>query len=195
VARRWLLVLALAAAVVPAVVAVAWAGEDGSAGPSPVLETEPLFDDEAGGEVDADDPAIWKHPSDPEASLVVGTAKNGGLRVFDLRGRTLQRIAAPPAPGRDDAVGRFNNVDVAYGVKIGGARLDVALVSDRGRDHVRAYAIDPKAAKAGKAPLRDVTTRHPAFVFSADQDEVKSIRRPTAWPPGTTPRAAGPTSW
>jgi 3-phytase len=116
------MVLALAAAGVPAVVAVAWAGEDEAAGPTPVLETEPLFDDDAGGNADADDPSIWKHPTNPGSRLIVGTAKDGGLRVFDLRVRTVQSIPAPPAPGKDHAPGRFNNVDVAYGVKIGGKR-------------------------------------------------------------------------
>ena len=35
---------------------------------------------------DADDPAIWVNPSDPAASLVLGTDKYNGLHVFDLKG-------------------------------------------------------------------------------------------------------------
>ena len=37
----------------------------------------------AGGNADADDPAIWRNPADPDRSLVVATAKEGGLRVYD----------------------------------------------------------------------------------------------------------------
>src|SRR5688572_22724947 len=63
------------------------------------VETPALFDDEAGGDADADDPAIWVHPRDRARSLVIGTAKNGGLRVYDLAGREVQAIATP-ADGR-----------------------------------------------------------------------------------------------
>src|SRR5262245_27646448 len=74
------------------------------------VETPALFDDAAGGDADADDPSIWVHPWDRRYSLVIATAKNGGLRVYDLRGREVQSIATPPAPGPDDEPGRFNNV-------------------------------------------------------------------------------------
>jgi len=61
-----------------------------------VAETASNFDDEAGGDADADDPAIWVHPTRPADSIVVGALKNGGLTVFDLRGRELQHVATPP---------------------------------------------------------------------------------------------------
>ena len=32
----------------------------------------------------ADDPAIWRNPADPAASLIVGTDKKAGLHVYDL---------------------------------------------------------------------------------------------------------------
>lgn len=38
-----------------------------------VLETKPSLDDD-----DADDPAIWVHPTDATRSLVVSTLKEGG---------------------------------------------------------------------------------------------------------------------
>src|SRR5262245_26431416 len=77
------------------------------------LETAPLFDDEAGGDADADDPAVWVHG---RTTLVFGTKKNAGLDVYGLDGRTLQSI--PSAPGR------FNNVDVLNNVRLGGRTLD-----------------------------------------------------------------------
>lgn len=135
-------------------------------------ETPALFDDEAGGEADADDPAIWVDPRDAAASLVIGTAKTGGLRVHDLAGRELQSIAAPPAPGPEAKPGRFNNVDVVLGVKLDGRKVDVAVVTDRGRDRLRFYAIDPGAVAAGRAPLRDVTADDVPLLFSADEAAV-----------------------
>jgi 3-phytase len=137
---------------------------------TPVRESASRFEDDDGA--DADDPAIWVNPLFRGRSVVVGTLKDAGLTVFDLAGRTLQDVSAPPAPGAEDAPGRFNNVDVIYGARVGGGVRDLALVSDRGRDHVRAYAIDALAASLGRAPLRDVTAEQPPFVFNETQDEV-----------------------
>ncbi|XKJ34220.1 phytase [Streptomyces sp. 147326] len=139
------------------------------------LETPSLFDDEAGGNANADDPAIWRNDKDPDRSLVIATAKEGGLRVYDLDGRQVQSLPAPPPPGDGDAPGRFNNVDLITGLRFpGGARHDVAVVSDRGRDQLRVYRIDPRRPSA---PLVDVTDESAApQVFSADQDEVNDQR-------------------
>jgi 3-phytase len=115
-------------------------------------ETASNYDDEAGGDADADDPAIWVNPDRPAESVVVGTLKNGGLTAFDLRGRELQHIDTPPG-------GRFNNVDV-----IG----RYAVVSDRGLDRIRVYRIDPRAGQV----LTEVTTANPPLAFSADETEV-----------------------
>lgn len=147
--------------------------------PDPVraqAETAANFDDDAGGLADADDPAIWVHPAEPEHSIVVGTVKNGGLTVFDLNGRELQRVAAPPAPAPGTEAGRFNNVDILAGVRISGHTMDVAAVSDRGRDRLRIYAIDPRGARAGRSVLTDVTTTAPALVFSATEADVEQQR-------------------
>jgi 3-phytase len=148
-----------------------------AAAPAPTAsaESETRFDDEAGGDADADDPGIWVHPWLPGRSVVVGTLKNAGLTAFDLEGTTLQDIPAPPAPGApedDNAAGRFNNVDVVYGVRGRGRPVDLAVVSDRGRDQIRFYAIDPLRALFGQAPLRDVTAPEPPLVFSASQEQV-----------------------
>lgn len=113
------------------------------------------------------------HPTRPGDSVVVGTLKNGGLTVFDLRGRELQHITTPPG-------GRFNNVDVTG---------DLAVVSDRGLDRIRVYAIDPRGARA-RTVLTDVTTAAPPLVFSADEHEVEDQRTAyglTAWAPGGAP--------
>ncbi|WP_411149398.1 phytase [Streptomyces sp. A30] len=152
-------------------------------------ETAALYDDEAGGNSDADDPAIWRNPADPGRSLVVATAKEGGLRVYDLDARLVQSVAAPRPPAEDDAPGRFNNVDLALGLRTATGRADVAVVSDRGNDRLRIYRIDP--SRPG-GPLTDVTDPAAAPVFSADQAEINDQR--TAYGLATwTDRATGRT--
>ncbi|MBC9712763.1 phytase [Streptomyces sp. TRM66268-LWL] len=135
----------------------------------PKAETATLYDDEAGGDADADDPAIWRNAADPDRSLVVATAKQGGLRVYDLDAREVQSIAAPAAPGPDDAPGRFNNVDLVRSSRLG----DLAVTSDRGADRLRVYRID-RDRPGG--PLKDVTDPNAPRVFSASQDEVNEQR-------------------
>ncbi|MER5701097.1 phytase [Micromonospora sp. NPDC002296] len=149
-----------------------------------VVETPALFDDAAGGDADADDPAIWVHPTDRGGTLVVAAAKNGGLRVYDLAGRERQAIPTPPAPGPDDEAGRFNNVDLVAGFRLGGRRVDLAVVTDRGRDQLRFYRIDPATRL-----LTDVTAPDVPFAFSRDQSEVNEQR--TAYGLGTHVDPAG----
>jgi 3-phytase len=140
------------------------------------VETPAVHDDEQGGHADADDPAVWVDPDDPGRSLVVGTLKEAGLDVYGMDGRRLQHLGAPGAPGGGSEPGRFNNVDIVYGFELDGRATDLALVSDRGRDRVRAYAVDPEAVAEGKPPLRDVTARGVGPVFSRDEEEVDEQR-------------------
>ncbi|WP_374778061.1 phytase [Streptomyces sp. NBC_01310] len=173
-------VVAAATLVVLGVIAVpAHARADRGATPSPArvsasVETPSLFDDEAGGNANADDPAIWRNAKDPDRSLVIATAKEGGLRVYDLDGRQVQSLPAPPPPADGDMPGRFNNVDLIMGLRFPDGRHDVAVVSDRGRDQLRVYRIDPARPTA---PLVDVTDETAApRVFSSGQDEVNEQR-------------------
>ncbi|QYX82225.1 phytase [Streptomyces akebiae] len=150
-------------------------------------ESAALYDDEAGADSDADDPAIWRNPADPDRSLVVATAKEGGLRVYDLDARLVQSLAAPKPPTQDDAPGRYNNVDLVTGLRTSAGRADVAVVSDRGNDRLRIYRIDPDRPNG---PLTDVTDPAAAPVFSADQAEINDQR--TAYGLATwTDRATG----
>ena len=43
---------------------------------------------------DIDDPAIWAHATDRSKSLIIASAKDGGLRVYDLAGKQVQSIAS-----------------------------------------------------------------------------------------------------
>lgn len=137
---------------------------------TPRAETATLYDDEEGGNANADDPAIWRNTADPDRSLVIATAKEGGLRVYDLDARLVQSLPAPAAPGPDHAPGRFNNVDLVQGLRLSpGGTADLAVTSDRGHDRLRIHRIDP--SRPG-GPLTDVTDAAAPRVFSADQDEV-----------------------
>ncbi len=96
---------------------------------------------------DADDAAIWTHPTDPSKSLVLGTDKggpsNGGLVAWNLDGTQKQRLT----------MNRPNNVDVRYGFKLGGQTVDLAAVSLRDSRQVRILKVD-----SGSRKLSDVTT-------------------------------------
>ncbi|MER7571630.1 phytase [Streptomyces sp. NPDC126514] len=154
---------------------------------TPRAETAPLHDDEAGGNSDADDPAIWRNAAQPGRSLVVATAKEGGLRVYDLDAREIQSLSAPAGPTPEDAPGRFNNVDLVHGLKLSTGPADLAVTSDRGNDRLRFYRIDRDRAGG---PLTDVTDPAAAPVFSADQEEINDQR--TAYGLATwTDRASG----
>ncbi len=159
---------------------------DASTHPSPVSQTRAFVDDSAAdpANADADDPAIWVHPRDRAQSVVFGTLKEGGLAAFDLKARQLAHVAAPAAPSEDAAPGRFNNVDVVG---------DLAVVSDRGRDRVRVYRIDPAGAAAGSRVLRDVTDPAAPPVFSASESEVDEQRTAYGLTAGIDPRTG--TRW
>ncbi|MDZ7289281.1 MAG: phytase [candidate division KSB1 bacterium] len=94
---------------------------------------------------DADDPAIWIHPTDPAKSVVIGTDKgtSGGLYVWDLNGKQLQYVP----------LGRPNNVDVRYGMKVGGQRMDIAVTNLRSTKEMKVFKIDPS-----NGTLIDITT-------------------------------------
>ena len=69
----------------------------------------------------ADDPAIWRNPANPSASLIVGTDKKAGLYSYGLDGNTRSFIAA----------GALNNVDLRGGVRWGGRDVILVAASDR----------------------------------------------------------------
>ncbi|MFH8596706.1 phytase [Streptomyces rimosus] len=167
------LATALAALAVAAVPFPAGAAPSAPPAVTPRAETPALHDDAPGGEADADDPAIWRNAADPGRSLVIATAKKGGLRVYDLDAREVQSLPAPAAPGPGHAAGRFNNVDLVSGLRLSSGRADLAVVSDRGNDRLRFYRIDRD--RAGR-PLTDVTDPAAPPVFSASQQEIDEQR-------------------
>jgi 3-phytase len=85
---------------------------------------------------DTDDPAIWINRADPANSLIIGTDKdvNGALYVFDLNGKIV----------RDKTITglqRPDNVDIEYGIKIGGQERDIAVVTERMTHKLRIFSL------------------------------------------------------
>ena len=87
---------------------------------------------------DPDDPAIWVHPTDPGRSLILGTMKvaapAGAIVAFGMDGQIRQVISG---------IDRPNNIDVEYGIQLGGRRVDVAVATERLARQLRIFRIDP----------------------------------------------------
>ena len=86
---------------------------------------------------DPDDPAVWVHPTDPSRSLIIGTVKvaapAGAVVAYGLDGQIRQMIAG---------IDRPNNVDVEYGVRLGGQPVDIAVATERLARQLRIFRID-----------------------------------------------------
>jgi myo-inositol-hexaphosphate 3-phosphohydrolase len=102
---------------------------------------------------DADDPAIWVHPTDSAQSLVIGALKEGGLDVYDLEGQRVQAI--------QPAGVRYNNVDVDYNFNLEGNLVDLAVTTDRYGDKLVFFTIDPQTRQ-----LKDVTDPANPLLFT-----------------------------
>jgi len=85
---------------------------------------------------DTDDPAIWIHPTDYEKSLILGTDKDkdGGLYVYDLKGRIIKEKTVRPLQ-------RPNNVDVEYDLNLAGETFDIAVVTERLTHKLRVFRL------------------------------------------------------
>lgn len=89
----------------------------------------------------ADDPAIWVHPTNPARSLIFGVDKSEGIWVWTLDGKELTYF---------DPWGKPGNIDVNYGLNLGGGkRVDIVAVNLRKVTYksriskVAVYAINP----------------------------------------------------
>lgn len=85
---------------------------------------------------DTDDPAIWINPADPMQSLIIGTDKDadGALYVFDLDGKIIEDKVVRNLK-------RPNNVDIAYGLELGGKKVDIAVVTEREANKIRIFSL------------------------------------------------------
>lgn len=120
----------------------------------PRVATQPL-------PTDADDPAIWVNPTQPERSLIFGTNKarapEGAIGVYNLHGRLIQLIRQIDQP---------NNIDVAYGFRLGSQRIDIAVATERYASRLRIFRIDPHRLR-----LEDITDLSNTRVFPDSEGE------------------------
>jgi 3-phytase len=101
---------------------------------------------------DSDDPAIWIDREVPARSIVLGTDKHpteGGVYVFDLAGRI--------DPSRSVlGLRRINNVDVEYGLQLGGRLVDIAVATEREAMAIRVFSLpDMTPIDGGGIPVFD----------------------------------------
>ncbi|MGF1454094.1 MAG: phytase [Alphaproteobacteria bacterium] len=85
----------------------------------------------------ADDPAIWVHPDRAEGSLILGTDKRFGLRVYRLDGEEIQALP----------IGRLNNVDLIQDVTLADWSGDLAAATNRSEDSVVLFSITEAGAR------------------------------------------------
>lgn len=93
----------------------------------PVFSTDPT----AGN---ADDPAIWIHPTQPERSVIIGSDKDAGIYVYDMTGREIQHLEQGTAT---------NNVDVRYGINLAGQIVDIVAANLRDAGKLAVFKVNP----------------------------------------------------
>lgn len=123
------LILSLSAFLLPLAMSCSTVKKDSTLAVKPLYTTDPT-------EFDSDDPAIWVNPTDPAQSLIIGTDKdeNGGLYVYDLKGKIV--------PGKTvKGLKRPNNVDIAYGLMLGGKKVDIAVTTERMTHKLRIFSL------------------------------------------------------
>ncbi len=108
-----------------------------------LVATQPVLDD-------ADDPAIWVNKSNPSQSRVIGTNKvkrpTGGLYVFDLDGKIVQKITGLDRPNNVDVYQNWNG-------------LDIAVCTERLQGRLRIYKIDPRGTLSDFTGKTDVAMK------------------------------------
>lgn len=115
--------------------------------PAPTVVATRQTDAVATADADAaDDPAIWRNPADPAASLIVATDKRAGLNVYDLTGRLRHSVAA----------GRVNNVDLLATTIRGTSGVLVAASDRNDVAHARIALFRLAPAAAALVPIGSV---------------------------------------
>ena len=123
---------------------------DSTVSVTPAAETTPV---PSAGDA-AGDVAVWANETDPSASLVIGTDKQGGLESYDLSGRRVQRLGRPG--------GSVTDVDIRRGFPLGGRA--VTLVGTGGRA-MSFFRLDPAGRQLREVTGRAVTRSGTEFGF------------------------------
>ncbi len=85
----------------------------------------------------ADDIAVWVNQESPEKSLIIGTDKQRGIAVYDLKGHERNYYDA----------GRINNVDVRCGFPLVGSVIDIVAGTNRTDDTIVIFKIIPETGE------------------------------------------------
>ncbi|HSX03411.1 MAG TPA: phytase [Rhabdochlamydiaceae bacterium] len=95
---------------------------------------------------DADDCAIWIHPTDRSLSLIIGNdnEKKGGLYLWDFSGKEIFRTEHVKEP---------MHMDVRYGMRVGNQKVDIVACPIRGTNIIKVFKINPDSRT-----LTDITT-------------------------------------
>ena len=130
---------------------------------------------------DTDDPAIWINPQDASQSLIIGTDKEteGGLFVFDLNGKIVNKV-----PG----LKRPNNVDVEYGFNFQGKKIDIAVTTERQQNKIRIYEVPSMEEIGAISVFEGETDRDPMGISiykNPQTDEIFAIVGRKFGPTGT----------
>src|SRR3989344_4485952 len=108
----------------------------------------------------ADDSAVWIHPTNPSLSTIIGDDKGGGMMVWNLDGTEIQYI---------DGTRLLNNVDLRYNFPLQGtfsdgtAHTSVALVGvgyENGNS-IAFYKVNPNTRKLENAGEQVLSTSAP----------------------------------
>lgn len=132
----------------------------------PVVVTEKVFDD-------SDDPAFWINEKNKDSSFIIGTdknSKNGGLYVFNLNGKidTARSVTG---------LHRMNNVDVAYGLKLGATQTDIVVATERDLNSIRVFSLPQMKAidGGGVEVFKDEKERAPMGIALYTRPKDKAI--------------------
>ncbi len=114
----------------------------GAAVAEPVAISVTAEGETAGTTGDADDPAIWVNPEEPERSLILGTDKTQGLFVYALDGTELQFFAD----------GALNNVDLRP-FTLNGRQVWLAGATKRDGEAIALYVIEDGVVREAEPHL------------------------------------------
>ena len=117
---------------------------------------------------DTDDPAIWINPQDASQSLIIGTDKetDGGLFVYDLNGKIVNKV-----PG----LKRPNNVDVEYGFNLQGKKIDIAVTTERQQNKIRIYEVPSMKEIGAISVFEGETDRDPMGISIYKNPQTEEI--------------------
>lgn len=119
---------------------------------------------------DTSDPAIWINPVDAAKSLVIGTDTdtNGGLYLYDLKGKIIKKSIPLLQPG---------TVDIAYGLIINGTKTDIAVTTERLSNKMRIFSLPDLEPidNGGIAVFTDEAERGPVGISLYTRPSDKAI--------------------